>query len=81
MGLYYVRLLSGEGSLLLLGSYGLVGLLRPLTVYPSEMVYWGVGTSFIAKCQKVYLASVLELAHCHRIPRYTIDSTPDRELF
>ena len=22
--------------------YGLVGLLRPLTVYPSEMVYWGV---------------------------------------
>lgn len=21
--------------------YGLVGLLRPLTVYPSEMVYWG----------------------------------------
>ena len=23
--------------------YGLVGLLRPLTVYPSEMVYWFVG--------------------------------------
>lgn len=22
--------------------YGLVGLLRPLTVYPSEMVYWAV---------------------------------------
>ena len=22
--------------------YGLVGLLRPLIVYPSEMVYWGV---------------------------------------
>jgi len=21
-------------------SYGIVGLLRPLTVYPSEMVYW-----------------------------------------
>lgn len=25
-----------------LSSYGLVGLLRPLTVYPSEMVYWAV---------------------------------------
>jgi hypothetical protein len=25
--------------------YGLVGLLRPLTVYPSEMVYWGVSLS------------------------------------
>ncbi|KAI8974273.1 OPT oligopeptide transporter protein-domain-containing protein [Trametes punicea] len=25
-----------------LRSYGLVGLLRPLTVYPSEMVYWGL---------------------------------------
>lgn len=25
--------------------YGLVGLLRPLTVYPSEMVYWVVGTT------------------------------------
>ena len=23
-------------------SYGLVGILRPLSVYPSEMVYWGV---------------------------------------
>lgn len=23
-------------------SYGLVGILRPLTVYPSEMVYWAV---------------------------------------
>ncbi|KAF9242072.1 OPT oligopeptide transporter protein-domain-containing protein [Melanogaster broomeanus] len=25
--------------------YGLCGLLRPLTVYPSEMVYWGVSSS------------------------------------
>ena len=23
-------------------SYGLVGILRPLSVYPSEMVYWAV---------------------------------------
>ena len=25
--------------------YGIVGLLRPLTVYPSEMVYWAVGAN------------------------------------
>lgn len=29
--------------------YGLVGLLRPLTVYPSEMVYWFVSGSFHLK--------------------------------
>lgn len=29
-----------------LGSYGLVGLFRPFTVYPSEMVYWHVGVFF-----------------------------------
>jgi len=29
-------------DLMLVDSYGLCGLLRPLTVYPSEMVYWGV---------------------------------------
>lgn len=28
--------------------YGMVGLLRPLTVYPSEMVYWAVGTDQLA---------------------------------
>lgn len=29
-------------ALMRIDSYGLVGLLRPLTVYPSEMVYWSV---------------------------------------
>ena len=48
-GLLWVRPLSSTYNVLFLinmisGSrYGLVGLLRPLTVYPSEMVYWFVG--------------------------------------
>jgi len=29
--------------MVLVSRYGLVGLLRPLTVYPSDMVYWLVG--------------------------------------
>lgn len=29
------------------GSYGLVGLFRPFTVYPSEMVYWHVGLRLV----------------------------------
>jgi hypothetical protein len=31
-------------------SYGLVGLLRPLTVYPSEMVYWSVRDDEFCTC-------------------------------
>ena len=48
--LHSLRLVSGPLFLLktyafsndLDSRYGLVGLLRPLTVYPSEMVYWYV---------------------------------------
>ena len=36
--------------------YGIVGLLRPLTVYPSEMVYWAVSMAPI-HCYRIYLLS------------------------
>jgi hypothetical protein len=41
--LNYINECSCDSALI--DRYGLVGLFRPLTVYPSEMVYWGVSLS------------------------------------
>lgn len=35
--------------------YGIVGILRPLTVYPSEMVYWFVSKATLPIAVKVKL--------------------------
>lgn len=52
----------------LLARYGLVGLFRPLTVYPSEMVYWAVSvTRFLPF--KIQLSHHAELAHRVYFPR------------
>ena len=32
---------------LIIDRYGLCGLLRPFTVYPTEMVYWGVSLTIV----------------------------------
>jgi len=41
--------------------YGLVGLLRPLTVYPSEMVYWFVSSSFHGRTSRTPLINFQNL--------------------
>ena len=38
--------------LIIIGSYGLCGLLRPLTVYPSEMVYWLVSPTIVRRSNR-----------------------------
>jgi len=52
--------------------YGLVGLLRPLTVYPSEMVYWMVGVHEMVLYLLSLTATLLfsELTDCFCLPRY-----------
>ena len=50
--------------------YGLVGLLRPLTVYPSEMVYWGVGRSNFFSVKVTNIVSLTELTGCYDFPGY-----------
>lgn len=43
------------GVLTYLGRYGLVGLLRPISVYPSEMVYWSVRISIMICLEDYFL--------------------------
>ena len=52
--------------------YGLVGLLRPLTVYPSEMVYWMVSlsTRSIFYCKIINIISLTESTDCYNFSRY-----------
>lgn len=45
--------------------YGIVGLLRPLTVYPSEMVYWLV-------CPILSHVDRIELNHSQNLPTVSI---------
>ena len=58
--LRFQQLALGERGLFILISrlkfslrYGIVGLLRPLTVYPSEMVYWFVSNATLPAVVKV----------------------------
>lgn len=50
--------------------YGIVGLLRPLAVYPSEMVYWSV-RSIPSRVDPTQLKHVLESADCFHFARYS----------
>ena len=50
--------------------YGIVGLLRPLTVYPSEMVYWMV-CPIPSHVNRVKLNQRSESAYRFYFPRYT----------
>ena len=51
------------------GRYGLVGLLRPLTVYPSEMVYWGVSSLNDLNIKVNNIISLIESTDYYDFPR------------